>query len=54
MFVQQTTLGIICVHVATCNILEDAPHRAFKRDKPTYVRTWGLKRGRRHILKGAY
>ena len=43
----QTTLCIIfCAHVAcTCNILEDTPHKALKQDKPTCVRTWGLKKG---------
>jgi len=27
------------------DIPEDATHGAFKEDKPTCVRTWGLKRG---------
>ena len=33
------------VHVYLKDIPEDATHGAFKEDKPTYVRAWGLKRG---------
>jgi len=35
---------ILHIHVYL-SILEDAHHGAFKQVKPTYVRTWGLKRG---------
>ena len=34
--------------------LEDAAHRVFKQDEPTYVRIWGLKRGEGVYSKGAH